>query len=70
MRLAASRSVIEDDRDQSLCRMGLLAVAVLHWVCFGIMVYQHYVPASGSGEHSSGTMSLFALVSRAVSHVS
>ena len=35
----ALKMVIEQKREEYLCRMWLLAIAILHWIVFGLLVY-------------------------------
>ena len=41
-----------ETRLQHHCRMGLLAVAVLHWIVFYLMTQSGAAPVSGSGNYT------------------
>ena len=41
-----------ETRLQHRCRMGLLAVAVLHWIVFYLMTQSGAAPVSGSGNYT------------------
>lgn len=48
-----------DDALELYCRLGLLAVAILHWIVFALMVAGAEGPISNQAPHAYGNLASF-----------
>jgi hypothetical protein len=57
--LPTCEGVDTDARDLRRCRMGLLTVAILHWIAFALMVSAGH--SAATGDHAPQGVSLAAI---------